>query len=164
MSSTYLSNDVFKLVVDNTPLISLDLVVRNASGQILLGERVNRPAQGYWFVPGGRIRKNETIADAFMRLTLDELGVALPISSARYLGLFEHFYSDSVFGNTPSTHYVVNAFEISIDSNLTDLPNQQHSGYLWWGESQLLDSKKVHVHSKWYFLKDNGIECSKGSA
>lgn len=158
MSSPYLSNDVFKLVVDNAPLISIDLVVRNASGQILLGERVNRPAQGYWFVPGGRIRKNETIADALMRLTLDELGVALPISSAKYLGLYEHFYSDSVFGNTPSTHYVVNAFEVELTNVPSKLPDEQHNKFLWWDEADLLNASEVHQHTKWYFNQQGGYK------
>jgi colanic acid biosynthesis protein WcaH len=43
----------FKKIVESTPLISIDLVVRNDQGSVLLGKRTNRPAQNFWFVPGG---------------------------------------------------------------------------------------------------------------
>lgn len=43
----------FKTVVASTPLVSMDLIVRNKRDQVLLGLRTNRPAQGFWFVPGG---------------------------------------------------------------------------------------------------------------
>ena len=43
--------ETFKTVVASTPLVSIDLIVRNRQGQVLLGLRTNRPAQGGWFVP-----------------------------------------------------------------------------------------------------------------
>ncbi|TOB15241.1 NUDIX domain-containing protein, partial [Vibrio parahaemolyticus] len=55
-----LDEQTFKLVVASTPLVSIDLIIRNSKRQILLGQRTNRPAQGFWFVPGGRICKDET--------------------------------------------------------------------------------------------------------
>ena len=50
-----LDDDTFEMIIDCTPLISIDLVVRESSGRILLGQRLNRPAQGFWSVPGSRI-------------------------------------------------------------------------------------------------------------
>ena len=83
----WLSNELFRSVVDSTPLISIDLVVLNSKGECLLGQRLNRPAQGNWFVPGGRILKNETLDAAFNRLTLEELGKVSARSDARLLGV-----------------------------------------------------------------------------
>jgi colanic acid biosynthesis protein WcaH len=53
----FLRPEDFATVVRSTPLISIDLIVENESGEFLLGKRTNRPAQGYWFVPGGRVQK-----------------------------------------------------------------------------------------------------------
>lgn len=53
----FLRHEDFATVVRSTPLISIDLIVENAHGEFLLGKRLNRPAQGYWFVPGGRVQK-----------------------------------------------------------------------------------------------------------
>lgn len=62
-----LAQHEFLEIVRLTPLVSIDLIVLDQAGDVLLGRRVNRPAQGMWFVPGGRIRKDETLADAFKR-------------------------------------------------------------------------------------------------
>ena len=57
----FLNKQAFTEVIDRTPLVSIDLVVENEKGEILFGLRKNRPAKDYWFVPGGRILKNETL-------------------------------------------------------------------------------------------------------
>jgi hypothetical protein len=44
-----LAEDTFKKIVASTPLVSIDLLVRDTQGNILLGKRVNRPAQGAWW-------------------------------------------------------------------------------------------------------------------
>ncbi|MCK7598400.1 GDP-mannose mannosyl hydrolase [Microbulbifer sp. CAU 1566] len=146
--------DTFKTVVSSTPLVSIDLVVRNGAGEVLLGQRLNRPAQGYWFVPGGRIVKDESMAQAFLRLTEEELGVAVPIGEAEFLGPYEHFYSDNFSGEDFSTHYVVLGYALTLDIPLESLPVQQHGNYRWWPECELLADASVHRHSKWYLDPD----------
>ncbi len=66
----FLRQEDFATVVRSTPLVSLDFIVENSRGEFLLGKRTNRPAQGYWFVPGGRVQKDETLEAAFERLTM----------------------------------------------------------------------------------------------
>jgi colanic acid biosynthesis protein WcaH len=148
----FLDKSTFTTVIDSTPLVSIDLVVLDSEGNALLGERLNRPAQGYWFVPGGRITKNESLADAFNRLTLDELGEAFSISDAQLLGSYDHFYDDYVFGDEVSTHYVAIAYVLRLTQPLSKLPMDiQHGDYRWFSKDELLSSKSVHQHSKWYF-------------
>lgn len=88
-------------------LIAMDLVVENGRSEILLGLRVNRPAQGMWFVPGARILKDEPISEAFLRLTRVELGAEVSQDEAQFLGVYEHFYPDNFSAEEFSTHYVV---------------------------------------------------------
>ena len=57
--------DTFKTVIKSTPLISLDLIVKNSEDKILLGKRLNRPAKNYCFVPGSRVLKDESLIIAF---------------------------------------------------------------------------------------------------
>lgn len=152
----FLSSEVFRTIVSNTPLVSIDLIVRNSEGCVLLGKRLNPPAQDYWFVPGGRIRKNESLANAYNRLCEEELGLESDISEAKYLGLYEHFYGDSIFEGI-ATHYVVSGFELIRDMADVKLPKEQHSTYVWMDEDSLMNSEKVHRHIKWYFRKDEGF-------
>ena len=64
----FLSTDEFTFVVRNAPLVSFDIVIKDPDGNVLVGMRTNEPAKGKYFVPGGIIRKNETLADAFARI------------------------------------------------------------------------------------------------
>ena len=151
----FLEKTEFTQVIANTPLVSIDLVVKNPQGQFLLGWRKNRPAKNFWFVPGGRIQKNERLQDAFIRLTEAELGQRIKMNDAQWKGLYEHFYDDFVFSDETdeqvSTHYVVLAFEVTVDSSDFELPNGQHTGYRWASKDEILVDEQVHKHSRWYF-------------
>lgn len=153
----HLPLDVFKQVVKNAPLISIDLIIKNNAGQVLLGKRNNRPAQGYWFVPGGRIVKDETFHNAFSRLTQIEIGKAYSLSNATFLGPYEHLYSDNVSGEDFTTHYVVLAYLITFNGDLSDLPEEQHNDYRWWDVKTLLASNNVHNNTKAYFLSSSSL-------
>jgi colanic acid biosynthesis protein WcaH len=150
----WLSNQSFRTVVALTPLVSIDLLVQNAEGAVLLGQRLNRPAQGYWFVPGGRILKNESLDAAFRRLTLDELGQAFERRHARWLGVYEHFYSDSLFGDThtgPETHYVVLGYQLLLPSStMLKPPAAQHVSFRWWQVAEMQASPEVHDNTRAY--------------
>lgn len=153
-----LEKSTFKTVVASTPLISIDLIVRNSHDQVLLGFRSNRPAQGYWFVPGGRIYKNETFEQAFSRLTQAELGKTIELSTASSLGVYEHFYVDNFSGPEFSTHYVVLGYQMYCDIGLDELPVVQHEIYKWFHLTELLSSDFVHQNTKAYF-SDNYKKC-----
>ena len=145
----FLNSSTFSNIIENTPLISIDLIVKNDRGQVLLGKRVNKPALNSWFVPGGRIYKDEILDDAFPRIVKDELGLSISRNQATFYGLYEHFYNDNVFNNDFSTHYIVLAHEI----NITDIPttNNQHSSYKWFDIQELLAGENVYKYTKDYF-------------
>ena len=147
----YLSKSSFLDVVKNTPLVSIDLLVRNSNKDVLLGRRVNEPAKQFWFVPGGRILKDEALEDAFSRTVKNELGLVLDKSKSRFYGLYEHFYENNVFNDDFSTHYIVLAHELSL-SAVPEL-NQQHSEYRWFNIEALLNNENVHKYTKDYFRK-----------
>lgn len=148
----FLTNKIFETVIASTPLIAIDLIVVNEFDQLLLGKRLNRPAKNYWFVPGGRILKNESLNEAFKRLTLIELGVEFEINKAELLGAFEHFYQDSVFSDTASTHYVNVAHVLHIKQvELEKLPlGEQHNSYLWHDIDSIENNQKIHKYTKTY--------------
>ena len=156
-----LSHEDFKSIVRNTPLVSIDLIIENTDGNILLGWRTNLPAKGYWFVPGGRILKDELFSDAFKRIILSETGKDLTLDDASFLGLYEHLYPEENFSGDPSfgTHYIVTAYRIKLKNALTDLPKEQHADYWWASIDEILDDANVHPNTKNYF---NGHPCLNG--
>lgn len=146
-----LDAQTFQTVVAHTPLTSIDLIIENHQDQVLLGQRLNKPAQNYWFVPGGRILKDETMAQAFARLTKMELGIELQLSQAELIGPFEHFYSDNYFNDQFTTHYVVLGYRIKCEINILTLPDEQHGKYKWIDKAALINANDVHHHTKLYF-------------
>ena len=94
----------------------------------MLGRRVKKPAQGYFFLIGGRINKNKAINSAMKRITENELNIELT-TTPRLVGVFEHFYDDSIYESV-STHYVNLAYEYEAKEVL-NLPAEHHNEYKW---------------------------------
>ena len=84
----------FLHIIDSTPLVSIDLIVKNRNSQVFLGKRNNRPAQHFWFVPGGRIRRNETLDQA------DEIVIDDQHPSTQWMNIDELLASPEVHENT----------------------------------------------------------------
>lgn len=152
-----LPQDIFFNIVKYTPLIALDIIFYSPQGEILVGLRANRPAQNYWFVPGGRIYKDETIEMAFNRIIKSELALDLNYSIAQFKGVFQHIYDDNMSGISGfGTHYVVLAHEIKLSENLILTPGDlQHRMYKWVKKDQLLADPQVHLNTKYYFIEAN---------
>jgi len=140
------------------PLVSIDLIIQDARGRVLLGFRNNEPAKETWFVPGGRIRKDEKLAEAFGRIVQEELnidnelGVSADVADARFEGVFEHHYPAS--NQIPvSVHYVVLAYCLTASKDdVGKLPHSQHAEWRWFEIQELLGDSKVHPNVQAYFL------------
>ena len=147
-----LSCEEFLEVVERTPLVSIDLIVRRTDRRVLLGRRTNEPAKGCWFVPGGRIHKNERLADAFRRICEAELGQPFAINDAKFLGVFEHLYPAN-FAERPGTgtHYIVLAYELRVNDLPDRLPADQHAEFDWFDEQRILETDAVHQNTRAYF-------------
>ena len=138
----YLELNKFKEIVQNAPLIAIDIfIIKNR--KLLLGKRKNAPGKNLFFVPGGRIMKNETINQAFKRILNKETNFILKNKSidSFFIGLDEHFYEDNFLDNNEfNTHYIVLLFLLKFDdlestNNKINL-KEQHYEHLW------LDNKR----------------------
>jgi colanic acid biosynthesis protein WcaH len=151
--------DVFESIVRLTPLISIDLIVRSPDDSILLGLRRNEPARGTWFVPGGRVRKDERFNEAFARIARDELSVELAARDARFLGVFEHIYDENFAERAGwGTHYLVLGFEVRLAELPEGILQDQHDEFRWFSLDELQNSPHVHKFTKAYFLNRSGIK------
>ena len=148
----FLSHSEVDTVIRLAPLIAIDLIIRSARDEVLLGLRKNEPAKGCYFVPGGMILKNERLADAFARLAKTETDHAASFGDARLIGVFEHFYDNNRSGNGGyGTHYVVLGYEFGWPGTAEPRPDDQHSELRWWSVADLIASDRVHEHAKAYF-------------
>jgi colanic acid biosynthesis protein WcaH len=131
-----LSPTRFLQVIEDTPLVSIDLLVTRPDGALLVGRRTAQPAKDWFFVPGGRIRKGERHEDALARIAEDELGLAgVQWDNACLHGVYTHTYETNALDEPGvSTHYVVIAYRLTLAESAVsqlDLPDEQHSAYRW---------------------------------
>ncbi len=69
------------------PIPCVGAVVHDARGRLLLVRRANPPAAGSWSLPGGRVERGETDADAVVREVAEETG--LSVEPGRVVGAVE---------------------------------------------------------------------------
>ncbi len=152
MGAAKLPPEQFIEVIEKTPLVSVDLVFRDEEGRVLVGRRANEPARGLWFVPGGRVCKDERIAEAFRRLCAEEIGRPMAIDQGRFLGAYEHLYDTNFAGKRGvTTHYVTLGFEVPLDGQAEIVLDDQHSDVTWMTVEELLADPEVHENTKAYF-------------
>jgi colanic acid biosynthesis protein WcaH len=95
-----LPDEIFKFITRITPMINVDLLIRNRRNQTLLTWRDDGHYLPSWHVPGGIVRFRETISNRIQCVAANELGARVrhagqPIkiseiidSSRRYRGHF----------------------------------------------------------------------------
>lgn len=72
-----LPDEVFYYISATTPLINVDLLIKDELGRTLLAWRDDRYAGAGWHIPGGIIRFRETIAERIRQVALSEIGVGV---------------------------------------------------------------------------------------
>jgi colanic acid biosynthesis protein WcaH len=153
-----IGEEEFTISTSMLPLVSIDLIITNSEGLVLLGKRENRPAKGSWFVPGGRIRRMESFNAAFRRISKNELGTSFPLDKAILSGVFEHMYDDSAFSEEIGSHYV--SIGLKFDGGeikIENLPQIQHREYRWFDMQDIRDNILVHERTKEFFVSQVGI-------
>ena len=138
------------------PVVSVDLVINDEEGRILLGKRNNRPAAGSWFVPGGRLLKGEDIASAVRRISAQELGIEM--NHERVLGVYHQRYPDNFADDSFDSHYVTFPVSVVAVGSIKLRSDDQHEELRWWNVEDLMEAGDVHEVTKNYFLGDTGKE------
>jgi|TARA_B110000259_G_scaffold131640_1_gene148492 colanic acid biosynthesis protein WcaH len=153
----YLSKNDFSIAVNLLPLISVDFCILDNENRLLFVKRNCRPAKDYLFTPGGRVRKNEKFYDAIKRISKDEIGLSLNENhNLINMGIWDHFYEDSAFDNSISTHYINIPHLIRLNKDMKKLINikfgkdYQHGNYEWIHIEDCFNHKDIHKYPKEY--------------
>lgn len=111
VSTDWIEPAEWRTIVANVPIVSVDLLVRSQDG-LVFGKRQNKPVQGWWFLPGGRVQKGETRRGAVHRIATAELGISVKIVES--LGAYEHFYDSSDVDGVDTKQYLANGYVVDI--------------------------------------------------
>ena len=111
----------YKKIVEQIPIVCIDAVIMNQKGQYLLIRRKNEPLLGEYWLPGGRLLKNESLHDAVLRKVSQELGIESRIIMP--LGVYEDFFDKSPLNPESGLHTISIVFllmAVSDDVRLDD--------------------------------------------
>jgi colanic acid biosynthesis protein WcaH len=145
-----LDSKSFKIIIEKTPLVSIDLCIV-CDSQIILGKRENEPLKGVWFTPGGPILKNETWQDCLRRVANSELSLEVSDpNECRLMGVWDHFYRNSALDEGISTHYVNLPHCIYMEKKPNFQIDEQHEEVGWFDLQEVASSGRCHEYMQNY--------------
>jgi colanic acid biosynthesis protein WcaH len=115
----------YRSIVDKMPIVCIDAVIINNKNQYLLVRRNNEPLKGEYWVPGGRLLKNETLDEGAVRIVRQELGIDAHI--VMQLGVYEDFFEKNPLNVESGLHtisiiylMIANDEEVQLDGQSGD--------------------------------------------
>jgi len=118
--------DDYIKIVDTMPILCMDCIVVH-KGKYLLVKRKNKPLKGEYWLPGGRVFKNETLEQACIRKMKEEVGLDVKIIS--FAGLHEFLFEENELGldsiHTLSAVYYVSPVRTDVKLDM------QSDNFMW---------------------------------
>ncbi|EKD24792.1 MAG: Gdp-mannose mannosyl hydrolase [uncultured bacterium (gcode 4)] len=101
----FIEESIYKKIMENAIIITIDLMCINTHGEILLGLRNNAPLKDIYYLPWWRIFKYENIFDAAKRKALDEIWIDIDIKKLQFLWVYDDVYPNDSFFPWWWSHY-----------------------------------------------------------
>jgi len=109
------------------PLPCVDIVVV-AGKEFLLVKRKNKPEQDKWWLVGGRVLKNERLAEAALRKLKQETGLNGRVG--KFLGIYEYFSKVGYFPGM-NAHMIALDFVVHVNQKDRIRLDWQSSRFRW---------------------------------
>lgn len=110
-----IDDTLYSRFVELMPIACIDVVIHEGDYFVMV-KRNEEPAKGLWWIPGGRLLKDETMEEGAVRKAKEETG--LDVEVERRIGVYDEFFDTSIQGCP--THTVCVAFLVKSKSNLED--------------------------------------------
>lgn len=143
---------LYQEILESVPIACVDVVIEH-KGKVLLVLRTNKPAQGEWWPPGGRILKGESIEQAAVRKVLQETGLRIEI--VKQIGAYSTIFKDGPFSDLKTGVHTVNIAFLArlVDEQQTVVMDSQSSEYGWFS----VVPKNTHEYTL-HVIKDSGVQ------
>lgn len=148
-----MTQEEFEYLSTQTPIVNVDLLIKNKKDQVLLSWRDDHLFYG-WHLPGRCVRFKETLSDAVKQCSLLEIGWGLSFDPHPILIQEDISAERDIRGHFISflflCYYDIDTLPLSINVNKKESDN----GYLNWFDScpdNLLECQKKNYEK--YFIK-----------
>jgi len=136
-----LPEDVFLFISRITPMVNVDLLIKDENGRTLLSWRDDSFHDAGWHIPGGVVRFKEKIETRVLKVAEKELGTEVEFDPVP-LAMNQIILSQKTRGHFISILYKCFLSDKYIPKN-TGLSNKD-PGYLMWHDSCPANLIKVH--------------------
>jgi ADP-ribose pyrophosphatase YjhB (NUDIX family) len=130
-----IESELYTRIIENLPILCVDgLIIKD--DKILLLKRINEPAKGEWWFPGGRVFKNEKINQSIIRKVKEETN--LDVEIVKQIAVCETIFEKK--------HTVNICFSLKPINDEVIL-NYEHEKYCWFDLSELpnLDERILNI-------------------
>jgi colanic acid biosynthesis protein WcaH len=125
-----LPEDIFYFISRTTPLVNVDLLIKDNIGRILLAWRNDKFYGSGWHIPGGIVRFKETMEERIQKCAMQELGTSVFYDSIP-LAIEQNIYHNW----EDRAHFISFLYKCSVpDGYIPKIPQNQKvtQGYLEW--------------------------------
>ena len=134
-----MENSIFRIIHEKTPIVCIDVVLIMTDGGFLMIKRKEEPAKDQWWLPGGRVLKNESLVSAARRKVLEE--TSLRIKSL--VKIVEGY--ELLFREDPFAHGFITLSEVSeLLYKTTDYYAPQFECCISWDDPSLNIDWQLH--------------------
>ena len=123
---SFIPDEQYNQILKCMPVFCVDWLI-SCRGEYLLLKRTQQPLMGDYWIIGGRLRMDETIASAAYRLQTRELG--------HYYGMgkmigFSNYMFDKVDG-ARATHTPAVSYQVEVQDKFIPTMDSTESEYIW---------------------------------
>ena len=120
----------YSRILEYVPLACVDVVIVKNKKVLLIQRNASGSFKNQWWLPGGRIHKNESLKDAVHRKVFEETGLRVTIK--HQLGSYEAFdKKTSQEGVKSGTHTIATVFIVELVGSDEIKLDKSHNGYKW---------------------------------
>tara|TARA_E500000178_G_C17017483_1_gene753755 strand:+ start:1122 stop:1574 length:453 start_codon:yes stop_codon:yes gene_type:complete len=143
----FIDEKLYAKIIHSIPVVTVDLVIFNLEkNKVLLFKRNNEPLKDNYYTPGGRVNKNETLNNAIIRKSKEELGIDIEINNLQYCGMMEEFFETTKFEKVSNgTHHINILYKFTLNNIDNIKLDNQHNEFKWF------DIKDTNLH---HYIKD----------
>ncbi len=143
-----LPEEIFLFSTEITPMVNVDLVIRNNLGEILLSWREDEYCGQGWHIPGGIVRYKELLEERIDKVALEEVGCRV-ITNYKAVEVKELVTNQSIRG-----HFISFIYECRVpeDYQINNKDIKKGTvGFLEWHKAFPDNMVPVHAFYKDYF-------------
>lgn len=142
----------YKGYLDLMPLSCVDLFISyqksDGNNEMLMVKRLEEPAKGLWWAPGGRIFKNESYEACIERLLQRECGWSLEnITTPKQIGNFPFSSRVGIFPDIINGfHALCTCYTASVIGSAPEIVLDKTSGGFAWRDHAFLSGQEKGIH------------------